>query len=249
MILGTYHMANPGLDAVNLDADDVLSARRQAEIDRVVRALAEFKPTKVAVEWPYKDQADLSSHFVAYKAGTYLLTRNEVDQLGLRLANAAGVREVNAVDYPMFMSGLTPAELVNEFPAPPRPTQAAATASPSASPRPVSAEDALLRRSTVAAYLAHVNSDTSVAANASSYPNMLAPDSTSAALYAKADLVTNWYKRNLRIFANVNRAVGSFDNRVILIIGAGHIHILSDLALTSTYYCLVSPVSYLAAAR
>lgn len=107
----------------------------------------------------------------------------------------------------------------------------------------------MLRRSTVAAYLAHVNSDTSVAAHASAYPNMLAPDSTSAALYTKADLVTNWYKRNLRIFANVNRAVGSFDNRVILIIGAGHIHILSDLALTSTYYCLVSPVSYLAAAR
>ena len=33
MILGTYHMDNPRLDTVNLDADDVLSTRRQAEID------------------------------------------------------------------------------------------------------------------------------------------------------------------------------------------------------------------------
>ena len=32
LILGTYHMANPGLDAYNVEADDVLSARRQEEI-------------------------------------------------------------------------------------------------------------------------------------------------------------------------------------------------------------------------
>jgi hypothetical protein len=32
LVLGTYHMANPGLDSYNVEADDVLSPRRQQEI-------------------------------------------------------------------------------------------------------------------------------------------------------------------------------------------------------------------------
>src|SRR5687768_9700590 len=47
MILGMYHMANPGLDAVNLDADDVLLPRRQREIQELVNRLAKFRPTKI----------------------------------------------------------------------------------------------------------------------------------------------------------------------------------------------------------
>src|SRR5687767_2400671 len=54
MILGMYHMSNPGLDAVNLDADDVLQPKRQREIQELVDRLAKFRPTKIAVEAPYR---------------------------------------------------------------------------------------------------------------------------------------------------------------------------------------------------
>jgi hypothetical protein len=50
LILGSYHMDNPGLDAVNPEADDVLTPRRQAEIAALNAALLQFRPTKVAVE-------------------------------------------------------------------------------------------------------------------------------------------------------------------------------------------------------
>src|SRR5260370_16794190 len=53
MILGTYHMNNPGLDSVNLNADDVLSERRQAQINELLDKLARFKPTKIAIEPKY----------------------------------------------------------------------------------------------------------------------------------------------------------------------------------------------------
>lgn len=247
MILGTYHMGNPGLDAVNVDADDVRSPQRQQEIDRLIQNLLRFKPTKIAVEWPYKDQNALTSRFNSYVGGTAQLSRNEVDQLGLRLARAAGLKNVEAVDFPMFMNGLTPTEFVNE---PPRPAPSSvqnAVATPKASPpsRTLSAEEQLLRRLTVASYLRHINADTAVRANASVYPGMLLPDTSSPALYTRADLVTNWYKRNLRIFSNLTRATAFPNDRVVLIIGSGHIHILSDLALTSRFYCLVSPLAYL----
>lgn len=43
LVLGVYHMANPGRDVANLEADDVLSTRRQTEIAR-----AHSRPRRVA---------------------------------------------------------------------------------------------------------------------------------------------------------------------------------------------------------
>ena len=42
LIVGTFHMANPGQDLINPDAGDVLSDERQAEIADLVGRLARF---------------------------------------------------------------------------------------------------------------------------------------------------------------------------------------------------------------
>ncbi len=248
MILGSYHMANPGLDNQNTRVDDVRSPRRQAEIVDVVKALGRFHPTKVAIESPFKgpawragtNQSDVSevARYAAYLQGRYELGSGEREQIGFRLARQAGLAEISPVDYPMFMNGVTPNEIDDSALA--RTTQARMT-----STRPLTPDEQLFRESTVAANLIRVNTDTSVVANASSYPSMLLPDTATSALYAGADLVANWYKRNLRIFANLSRVTDFGKDRVLLIIGSGHIHILSDLALTSSFYCLVSPLDYL----
>lgn len=36
MVLGSYHMANPGADVFNMQADDVLSTHRQKEMEELV---------------------------------------------------------------------------------------------------------------------------------------------------------------------------------------------------------------------
>ncbi|MCY3551312.1 MAG: hypothetical protein OXH39_12705 [Candidatus Poribacteria bacterium] len=50
MVLGTYHMANPGADAVNFEADEVLAPKRQRELQQLVEQLARFNPTKITIE-------------------------------------------------------------------------------------------------------------------------------------------------------------------------------------------------------
>jgi hypothetical protein len=50
MLLATYHMNNPRRDMYNAEVDDVLSARRQGELQRMAEALVRFMPTVVAVE-------------------------------------------------------------------------------------------------------------------------------------------------------------------------------------------------------
>src|ERR1700712_3353132 len=83
MIVGDFHMSNPGRDLHNVTVDDMLSPARQAQIVAVTDALAAFKPTVVAAEWP----ADVAAErYAQYRAGTLSPSHNEVVQLGFRLA-------------------------------------------------------------------------------------------------------------------------------------------------------------------
>src|SRR6267143_3823706 len=91
LVLGVYHMANRGHDIYNMHADDVLAPKRQAEIAQLIEVLKRFNPTKIAVE------ADLFSptnpttnerpkQYADYLAGKHELSRDEVEQIELRLA-------------------------------------------------------------------------------------------------------------------------------------------------------------------
>src|SRR3954463_6330015 len=87
MIVGTFHMSNPGHDLHNTKVDDVLAAPRQTEIEAIVSSLARFQTTHGDVECP----ADLvNERYPKYLAGTLPPSRNEVVQLGFRLAKSAG---------------------------------------------------------------------------------------------------------------------------------------------------------------
>ena len=248
MILGTYHMANPGLDAVNMEADDVLSARRQREIADLVERLARFRPTKVMLEAPYSSPLQ-QQRYQQYLAGSYQLSRNEIDQIGFRLAKRMGLKAVTSIDYPMMMSGLTYDEV--EFrPAPtPKPTPPAVSA-PAApakpiEPRKLSEDELRLRRSTVANFLYHMNEPARAERDHLAYMDLFQPDPDSSALYQRADLLTNWYKRNFRMFANVVRKTDRPGDRVLLLVGAGHLKILRDLASEMPGFCLIEPQDYL----
>ena len=98
MILGTYHMANPGADYVNPEVDDVLAAPRQAEIAAVVQALAEFRPTRIAIEAPPSRDSLHHARYRAYRAGEYALRGDEIDQIGYRLAGMMNHERLYPVD-------------------------------------------------------------------------------------------------------------------------------------------------------
>src|SRR4051812_24717505 len=97
LVLGVYHMANPGHDLFNTNADDVLAPKRQQEIAELMEVLKRFRPTKVAIEVdPWNDR--ITKEYSDYLSGKYTLTRNEIDQIGYRLAKELGQQKVYAVD-------------------------------------------------------------------------------------------------------------------------------------------------------
>ena len=85
LVVGTYHMANPGRDIFNATADDVLSPKRQAEIAELLTVLKKFRPTKIAIESTVYDDTR-KKQYADYLAGKHTLTRNEIEQVGFRLA-------------------------------------------------------------------------------------------------------------------------------------------------------------------
>jgi len=46
--------------------------------------------------------------------------------------------------------------------------------------------------------------------------------------YPGADLVSDWYERNLKIFSNITR-IAEPEDRILIVIGSGHAPILNEL--------------------
>ncbi|MFB3042277.1 MAG: DUF5694 domain-containing protein, partial [Candidatus Poribacteria bacterium] len=84
---------------VNVEADDVMTPKRQIEIKQLVGRLKKFKPTKVAVEHESEKDVELQTTYRSYLNGNYQLRRNETQQIGFRLAQQMGHRHIYPVDW------------------------------------------------------------------------------------------------------------------------------------------------------
>ena len=107
LLLGTFHYHNPGADVAQTKSFDILSPKAQKDLDKMTAQILAFNPTKLFVEWPYKEQAELDSLYNLYKAGNYFkqenlsnfYKKNEIFQLAFRVAKANNLERVYAIDY------------------------------------------------------------------------------------------------------------------------------------------------------
>ena len=215
LVLGTYHMANPGHDIHNMQADDVLSPKRQQEIAQLMDVLKKFRPTKIAIEAEVGSQRE-AQRYADYLTGKYALTRNEIDQIGYRLAKEMGHRAIYPVDvdgdfpYLRVVNWATANGLKEKFDA-----LAAGTGAR------VKAEGDFLRTHTVLEMLGLMNADSSVATSVAAYFAFVPYGQPYE--YAGPDLLAAWYQRNIRIYHNIIALIDSPNDRILVIYGAGHL--------------------------
>jgi hypothetical protein len=99
LLLGTFHFAYPNLDGHKTDSSkfiNVLSPERQKELQELADVIARFRPTRVYVESTKGGFHD--SLYAEYRAGCYTLGRNEIFQLGYRVAAQQGLPRIYTVD-------------------------------------------------------------------------------------------------------------------------------------------------------
>lgn len=215
LVLGTYHMANPGHDIHNLQADDVLSPKRQQEIAQLIEVLKRFHPTKVAVESDVSGQR-ATQQYSDYLAGKYMLSRNEIDQIGYRLAKELGHRAI----YPVDVDGDFPWQRVVNY-AKANGVADKFDALNGGVGTMVKELGDFLGTHTVLEAMQFVNADQRVARDMGFYFSVLRFGDPYD--YAGSDLVAAWYQRNIRIYHNIVALVGSPTERVLVIYGYGHL--------------------------
>ena len=67
--------------------------------------------------------------------------------------------------------------------------------------------------------------------------------------YPGANWVSHWwYAHNLKNFVNLTRITESTDDRILLIIGAGHVYLIQQFLEDSGDYIVESPLQYLSSA-
>ena len=172
-------------------------------IEVLTQKLAGFKPTKIMVGSPYGDRS-VQRTYASYLGGTYVLKHNETEQIGFRLAKKLGLPRIHPIDFPLRMSGMRPRRGKRRL-AP----QGCSHASPS---RGSHAYRTIQRRRQAAEGFDHdrdvlrMNDPAKLEAehSASSYLELLLPED-SAAIYARFGYFVSWYKRNVRMFANIAR--------------------------------------------
>lgn len=103
LLLGTFHFAYPQADGHKVDSAnfiDVLSAQRQKEIQELTDVIAKFKPTRIYVESSRHGFHD--SLYAEYVKGTYKPGRNEIYQIGYRVAKQMNHPDIHTVDAGSF---------------------------------------------------------------------------------------------------------------------------------------------------
>lgn len=259
ILLGTYHMDEPGLDAVNVSADDALADDRQRELETLVSNLVRASPDHVAVERPSSRADDVNEVYKRYRDGDVaydemhafdprhpnrddetMACRSEVVQVGFRLADRLGHDRVVPVDVPETLeddpdfaaledAGYEPAPKVDV----PQVDRDELQAS----------QDERLATSTIPEFHRYLNEEAALHYNDGMFDEFLRYGDGDN--YAGPDALARWYRRNLRMAHNVWRAADANTERVLFVVGSGHVHVLRHLFTEFPQFCPVSPLPYL----
>lgn len=234
MVVGGFHMSNPNRDLHDVHSVDVLLPGPQAEIAAITRSLGRFHPTKVMVEWP-ADTVD--ERYPKYLAGTLVPSRNEVVQLGFRLAKSAGLGRVYGIDA----DGEFPYEAVQAF-AKTHGLSGLLERGDAEIARATAEQTKLLQTRGIAATLRALNEPKEIARGQDFYREMLFVGAGTQ--QPGADLLTAWYRRNFLICANLLQNTKPGDH-VVIFYGAGHAFLLRQCVAETPGYRLVEPNGYL----
>ena len=244
MVLGTYHMGNPGQDLHNARIDPVTTPAKQAELAAVAEALVRFQPTAIAIERVARNQSDMLDHrYPDFTPADLQTSPDERVQIGYRLAHRLGLERVYAIDeqdrdgQPSYF----PFEDVQSWAVANGRSDALEAMSAQVGAM-VADMETRQRTDTVAGLLRWMNTPERAAADQTFYTALLAFGAGDA--QPGAILNGRWYTRNALIFARLMQAAKPGD-RIVVIYGAGHGYWLRELVRTTPGFRLVEPNDYL----
>ncbi len=250
MVLGVFHFDNPNLDSYKPKFSfNILENERQVELDILLSKIAEYKPTKILLEWPrIKMDSITNVRYQNYLNGSLKLNdkKNEVYQIGFKLAKRLGHNRVYCSDASADWFGV---ELDwNNY------DEDAYLKSKGQLTKSTrydyesfyELDDSMKSVQTLTEHLFFINRPENRLKDHQAYltENVLGGAGDN---YLGADGVARWYRRNLRIFSNAYDLTNlDREERLLLIYGAGHVWQLRQFFKDSPDFDYVEPNEYLA---
>ncbi|PSK88912.1 DUF5694 domain-containing protein [Taibaiella chishuiensis] len=232
----TFHMTyTPDAHKVKFDQHD---AKNRSEIYAIAKMLAEFKPTIICVEIVPARQEELDNdyaHFIKDKDYNSKLG-GEIALVAYEIGKMAGVQKIYGIDEQETalynynighelenqVDSLTGRDYYNK----------------------ISKEFAGLGKLSVLDQLKTFNDKATLEKFININADILTYSSTKGN-FEGADEASKFYRRNLRIFSNLNQVPVTPDDRIFIIMGATHTAFLQELMQRSPKYQLVPVADYL----
>lgn len=234
-IVGTFHFSGSSSDVVKGSKTDMNTPEKQRQVEEVIDHLQKTQADKVFIEWQLTRQHFVDSTYALYRQNQFALGNNEVYQVGYRLAKKLNRPRVYCADADgEFNYTATQAYakqhgqeqiLKDTFAEAPQDSVGRLLA---ARTKKTSPENPL-PGNTLLAQFARMNTKTADQGNMDVYLLELARVG-GGSNYAGADLAGEFFKRNVRIYNNLLRAVDvQHDKAIVLLIGQGHVAFLKSI--------------------
>ncbi|HTK81739.1 MAG TPA: DUF5694 domain-containing protein [Bacteroidota bacterium] len=240
LILGMFHFASRS-DRIKLKLDDILGEQRQKEIADLDQSLVKYAPDKIFIEWEPARQRQVDSLFAEYKAGRFALQTNEVYQIGFRLAKSLNLPSVFCMDAPgdyLYDTLVATAKKYGQ--------NGWFSAYGDSITKMIVQEDSAVQPLSIMERLHQLNTHERIMQSHSLNAGVTtAPYLGEPGEYAGAEFMGEWYKRNIRMYSNVVRLTSVQDEKLLIIVGAGHARILRHLFEDHPAFEVVEATDYL----
>ncbi|MEK7264513.1 MAG: DUF5694 domain-containing protein [Pseudomonadota bacterium] len=245
MVIGTWHFGGSDSDVISVEADNVLTPRRQRELEEAALRLAAFKPTVVITERVTAAPDYVDPKYADFTPAALAANEDERVQLAYRLASKAGVARVYGLDEQPVDGepDYFPFGKVMEHAA--ASGQQAEIDGLIGKAQEMAAEETK-RIGALTMSEALIAANTGKLSSPQLYYELLKLDTGES--QPGAELNGYWFMRNAKIFSKLIDVTKPGD-RVVIVFGAGHKFWLDHLAEQTPGFQKVDPAPYLRAAR
>lgn len=227
---GSIHLS--GSTDAHSSITDIHDPKVKADIKKIVDRLVNFKPTIICVEIPPESTEYINKTYQKYKSDqtNRINYSEEVNVIGLEVARLSGAKKIYGIDNPIGFDYPGLISIANN------------NTSDSLYVQSIMEKYETLNKKPLLEQFKEVNTKEYKMETFDFY-NFLAsmhnPDN-----FEGADIIAEFYKRNLRMYTNFSDIPLTKDDRVLILMGATHTAYFDIFIGNSPKYMLVKPEEY-----
>lgn len=238
MIIGVHHLGETQ-DLIKVEQKNINDLKIQSKA--VVEVLSQFNPTRLAVEAVHEEQESLNKNYRNYKLGDSKQRKNEIELIGFPLAEKMGISEIDCIDWMEDENEYADFGDILQYAKEHESERYNHIMQKYIEPMQLLAEE-LSTISILEAYK-RLNNIETIKYLHEVYMEiaMIGKEKN----YYGIDWLTWWYKRNLIIYTNLRRVITSSEDRVLLLIGGSHVHLIKQFLRESEACKVIDANKYL----